>query len=252
MDELLQALLYALPVWISAIALTLLFNRIVRFKRCPMSFALARRESMLGLFLILLSIFIGVLLEIAFYPLVLTLSAEYQVPTYSLSHMFVQWFFKGVTFAPFIVALLIRRQNLSTIGLSRHNLRSSMILGILLSGITVLFYVIAFGKENVIVSGLEYFHFYSLMGMLSVGFTEEAMFRGYLQLRLTAWLGARRGWVLTAIIFAICHIGGSIFNMVSVFIIGLVFGWIMQKSENIVGLSIWHAFMDWVWILYRS
>jgi len=88
--------------------------------------------------------------------------------------------------------------------------------------------------------------------MLSVGFTEEAMFRGYLQLRLTAWLGTRRGWVLTAIVFTICHIGGSIFNLVAVFIIGLVYGWIMQKSENIVGLSIWHAFTDWVWILYYS
>jgi len=217
-----------------------------------MSFASARRESMLGFFLIGLSIFIVVLLQIAFFPLILTLSAEYQVPTYSLAHMLVSILFKGATFAPFVVALLTRRQNLSTIGLSRHNLGSSAILGTLLSGITVLFYVIAFGKENVIISGLECFHINYFVAMLSVGFTEEAMFRGYLQLRLTAWLGARRGWVLTAIVFTVGHIGGSIFNLVAVFIIGLVFGWIMQKSGNIVGLSIWHAFTDWVWILYRS
>ncbi|MEM3617425.1 MAG: CPBP family intramembrane glutamic endopeptidase [Candidatus Bathyarchaeia archaeon] len=139
-----------------------------------------------------------------------------------------------------------------TIGLSRQNLFSSTLLGVLLGGINILSYAIAFNKLNVIVGGLQLYHLYYFIYTLCIGFTEEAIFRGYLHLRFTAWLGASRGLVLTALLFAIGHIGSTIPNVISTFIFGLITGWIMQKSQNIVGLSIWHAFQDWVWVLYYA
>ena len=248
-QELIQAFLYIIAVWLSSVAVTVLFDRVAPFKRRPVSFTSPRREAILGLCLIPLSVCLMMLFRLAFASV---LSGMAQSETYSLEMMFWVLIVRGIFFAPFVIALLIRHQGLATIGLSRHNLVLSVFLGLILSGVTVVTYVLVFSKAIVIDSELlsSYLYFF-VTSLLAVGFVEEAMFRGYLQLRLATWLGARRGWILTAIVFTVLHAGQSITGLVSVFVTGLVFGWIMKKSENIVGLSIWHAFMDWVWILYK-
>jgi len=248
MQELIQALLYSIPVWLSAIVITLAFDRIAPFKRQPVSFSSPRKEVILSLCLLALTIAISVFISRVSTPLLQTFEKEW--PNSSLAYVAWKLFTTGIAFAPFAAALLIGHQNLTTIGLSRHNLLPSAFLGIILSIVTVGAFVVVFGRFSSLTT-FSYAHLHYLVAMmLSPGFLEEAIFRGHLQLRLTAWLGARRAWILTAIVFTIGHFGQSIFGLVSVFILALLFGWIMIKIENIVGLCIWHGFIDWVWILY--
>lgn len=249
MQEAMQAFLYLAPVWLAAIVTTILFGRKSLFKRHQVSFISARRESILGVFLVALTVSLWILLKIVLSPVIEQIrNAEGPWPNYSLAHMALQLFASGIGFAPFAIALLMRHQGLSTIGLSRHNLIPSVFLGIVLSGVTITSYVTVYGKAPTMLSTFSASYLYYLVAMLSVGFAEEAIFRGYLQLRLTASLGTRWAWVLTAIVFTIGHVEQSILGLISVFVIGFLFGWIMIRSENIVGLSIWHAFIDWVWI----
>jgi len=250
MQEIVQALTYVTPVWLAAIIVTLLLDRKGLFKRIQVNIISPRRESMLGLFLVALTILLWLLLKIGLSPVIEQIrSAEGPWPNYSLAHMGLQLFSSGVGFTPFALALLVRRQGLLTIGLSRNNLISSAFLGVLLGCFTIASYISVYGNVPTLVSGFSTSSLYYLVAMLSVGCVEEAIFRGYLQLRLTAWLGSFRAWILTAIVFTLGHFGQSIWGLASVFCTGLVFGWIMLKSKNILGLSIWHAFMDWVWIL---
>lgn len=245
-QEVVHALLYTTVIWLSAIAVTLLLDRIRPFKRRTVSFSSPRREAALALCLVVFTLALFLLLRIALAPLLQTLREE---QTYGPLRMVVQLCFMGIALVPFATALLIRHQTLSTIGLSYHNLGPSVLLGVVLGGVTIATYVIVFGKVFTGFREVSFSHLYFLVASLSVGFTEEIIFRGYLQLRLTAWLGARRGLILMAIVFTAGHFGQSLLGLASVFVTGLVFGWVMRKGENIVGLSIWHAIMDWVWIL---
>jgi membrane protease YdiL (CAAX protease family) len=248
MEELVQALLYSVSVWLSAIVITSVFDRIVSFKRRPVSFSSPRKEAILSLCLLALTMAISVFINWVSTPLLETFEKEW--PSSSLAYLAWKLFATGTAFAPFAVALLMRHQNLTTIGLSRHNLLPSVFLSIILSTVTVGAFVVAYGRFSNLMT-FSYAHLHYLVALiLSPGFLEEAIFRGHLQLRLTAWLGTKRAWILTAIVFTVGHFGQSIFGLISVFILALLFGWIMIKSENIVGLCIWHGFIDWVWILY--
>jgi len=250
MQEVVRALTYIAPVLLAAIIVTLLLDRRGLFKRFRVDFVSPRRESVLGLFLLVLAIALWFLLKIGLSPVIEQIqSAEGPWPNYSLAHMTLQLFSSGVGLTPFVLALLIRRQGLLTIGLSRNNLISSAFLGVIMVFVTIASYILVYGNVLTIMGAFSTSGFYYLVAMLSVGFVEEAIFRGYLQLRLAAWLGSFRAWILTAIVFTVGHFRQSILGLVSVFCIGLVFGWTMLKSKNIIGLSIWHAFMDWVWIL---
>ncbi len=83
-----------------------------------------------------------------------------------------------------------------------------------------------------------------------VAIPEELFYRGYLQTRLRdAWpqgktfLGARLGpafW-LTAVLFALGHL--AIFEVwrLAVFFPALLFGWMRERSNSIVGAALMHA-----------
>ncbi|MHB8674781.1 MAG: CPBP family intramembrane glutamic endopeptidase [Candidatus Limnocylindrales bacterium] len=73
------------------------------------------------------------------------------------------------------------------------------------------------------------------------GFPEEMIFRGLLQ--TTARPIMRSGTILyAATVFAVLHIGyESLTDLVFVFAVGLIYGWIFERSRSIVGVSIGHG-----------
>lgn len=89
-----------------------------------------------------------------------------------------------------------------------------------------------------------------------VAFVEEVIYRGYLQTRLTCWLGIVKGWLLTSVIFVLIHVPKYLIwqeanfdkLLISCLIIavsGLLFGYMRIKTKNIISCSIFHTILNW-------
>lgn len=74
------------------------------------------------------------------------------------------------------------------------------------------------------------------------GFLEEFFFRGLMQKSFTDVFGNFLGIILVSLIFAILHIGyKSLLDVIFVFLVALVFGWIAHRSRSIIGISLAHG-----------
>ena len=85
--------------------------------------------------------------------------------------------------------------------------------------------------------------------VLLVGLQEELWFRGLFLKKYETFLGARTANILAALIFAIAHLGVQYTPVLLIFLgitffIGLAYGFVMQKTEGIVGPALFHAAMD--------
>lgn len=77
--------------------------------------------------------------------------------------------------------------------------------------------------------------------LIGSGFAEEILFRGVMQRAATDTLG-RYGPLFVAMIFAVLHIGNrSVLGFLLVFVFGLYFAWIVNKTGSILGVSIAHG-----------
>lgn len=84
----------------------------------------------------------------------------------------------------------------------------------------------------------------ALILLIFTGFLEEFIFRGLLQYISGRRLG-RYGMVYTAILFTVLHIGyKSWADLIFVFIVALYFGWEVQNSDSILGVSLAHGLIN--------
>lgn len=73
------------------------------------------------------------------------------------------------------------------------------------------------------------------------GFPEELLFRGVMQTALRPFVG-RWNWVYVAAVFAALHIGyQNYIDFLFVFAVGLMYGWIFERTRSILGISIGHG-----------
>ncbi|MFO1009302.1 MAG: CPBP family intramembrane glutamic endopeptidase [Planctomycetota bacterium] len=68
---------------------------------------------------------------------------------------------------------------------------------------------------------------------------EEIAFRGVLQGRTSALFGARAGWLVTALAFALCHFAPAVLPIHLG--LGLYLGWLRTRSESLVPGMLLHA-----------
>jgi len=81
----------------------------------------------------------------------------------------------------------------------------------------------------------------ALILLFSTGFLEELLFRGIMQRTATETL-SQFGLVYVALVFAALHIGyKSIPDLIFVFTVGLFFGWTVQKTHSILGVTLAHG-----------
>ncbi|NLF03263.1 MAG: CPBP family intramembrane metalloprotease [Anaerolineales bacterium] len=81
----------------------------------------------------------------------------------------------------------------------------------------------------------------ALILVVSTGLAEELIFRAIMQRAAIGALGAS-GIVYVAGLFAVLHLGyKSLADFVFVFIVALFFGWAMQRTRSIVGITIAHG-----------
>jgi membrane protease YdiL (CAAX protease family) len=76
---------------------------------------------------------------------------------------------------------------------------------------------------------------------LFTGFPEELIFRGVMQTATRPFLG-RWNWVYVSAIFAVLHLGyQSYVDVLFVFAVGLLYGWVFERTRSIIGVSIGHG-----------
>ena len=116
------------------------------------------------------------------------------------------------------------------------------------------------GKIFAVINGLSTPELLYLPAMLAAAFAQETIFRGYVQLRMQSWLGEVWGWLAAAVLFAICQVPELLFArgvaltelpmaLVELLAFGLVLGWIMRKSGNILAPALYAAIHAWLMVI---
>jgi membrane protease YdiL (CAAX protease family) len=165
-----------------------------------------------------------------------------------------QWGIYEVIFiAP---VLFITGANFKTIGLRRKNLVISLGLGLVLS---LPFMILNSPLSMLSNRFLNWNALWSLILCLAVGFGEELTFRGFLQIRLSAWMGDIKGFILASGVMALGHIptllavGQSLpqafLNAMLLMPISLTLGFLMLRTGNVIGPAVLHTVADWVGFL---
>jgi membrane protease YdiL (CAAX protease family) len=128
--------------------------------------------------------------------------------------------------------------------------------GILIGFLCVIWAIVAIGYQNVNFNiGIKYW-----VSALIVGFAEEIPFRGFLFQKLEEKLNFWKANCLSAFLFMAIHFPSYIFhnnkNMfidgISVFIWGLVFGLIFNKTKSLLPSIISHSMYDLACFILRG
>ncbi len=128
-----------------------------------------------------------------------------------------------------------------TLGLTRNNLVLQLLLVPGGLGLGVIEYLIL--RPAPFANSFSWGSFWLLALSLTIftGFTEELIFRGLLQNLSVPVLG-RWGLVYVALLFAVLHTGyQSVLDVVFVFAVGLVFGYIVSWGGSILGVTLAHG-----------
>ena len=238
------------------------------FKRRPLIFQFPRREGLVSL-----SLF--ALVALAWWGISNSLGQQLGLPTHTVnplllgpfgpartgplvfevSDLIYQAALAALLAAPFIIALLIRRQPLLSVGLAQRLLRPSLSLGFALGLMSIFLQ----GKLSKIVAGVSTSMGYALVAALLIGLAEEFVFRGFIQLRLSGWLGDIQGWLASTGLFVVWRLliavlAGASFaslglTLVYLLAFSLLQGWMMRKCNHIAAPAIFHAIHIWISLL---
>ena len=232
------------------VAVTMLLGISPRFRFRPLAFKYPRREALISLSLVAL---LAAGMWLLYSNLTVTLPAAPRTFVYPTDQLLRQVMIALIILAPFVGALLMRGQPWRSAGLGRQTLNAGLQLGLALALITVFLR----GKIYDIMGGLSGSEALLLVALLAIGFSEEFAFRGYVQPRLSSWLGDRAGWVSTAVIFVLWSIPEQVLvlkatslaalgvNLLDLLAFALVQGWVMRKCGNILAPVLFNAIHRW-------
>jgi membrane protease YdiL (CAAX protease family) len=238
--------------WAGVIAVTLLLTLSRRFTVRPVAFKYQQREvilsGILALILIIASIYANCFLHLPTLPDGIKTGTAPDAPR--------QYLWAIAILLPVVLLLLVRRQPLLSVGLSRPTLKPAALLGLALVLITIFLR----GKIYGILDGVTALEFNHLILSLVIALAGEIIFRGYLQLRLSAWLGRTAGWLVTSLLYFLFCVpfvwqasGGMFVDFWLPALIQLVqavlLGWVMRRSGNILAGGMYQAAHFWVGIL---
>ncbi len=159
-----------------------------------------------------------------------------------------------IALVPFLIALLARGQPFKSIGWSRENTRAGLVSGLLL----VVLVIFLRGKFTALLRGLGTDQGSLLLVLLVLCLAEETIFRGYIQSRLSSYLGKTWGWLATAVLFVLWQLPGRLGViptgelwpvLVVALIQGLLLGWVMRKTGHVASGALYRAVAAWLLLL---
>ncbi|BAQ34604.1 type II CAAX endopeptidase family protein [Dehalococcoides sp. THU3] len=205
----------------------------------------------LGIYILLLfSIIFRVAKTNRFHPdrLILSLSLVALIRIISLAMPLsdipqIWWY--PVIYLPLLIGTVIVARtleyNFKDIGLNWGKIPIQILIG--LTGIGLGFAEYAILKPEAIIETLSWSSLVlpGLILLITTGFVEELIFRGVLQKAALDSFEAK-GIIYISLIFAILHIGFlSITDIVFVFGVALIFGYLVKKTGSILGVTLAHG-----------
>jgi membrane protease YdiL (CAAX protease family) len=149
-------------------------------------------------------------------------------------------------FAAAVVVVRILKYSKVEIGFSSQRLGMQLLVGV--TGIALAFaaYVVLRPESISIIGGLTWQQAWlpALILLLYAGFVEEFVFRGLIQYGAVHTFG---GWgiVYVSLLFAVLYIGFIPLTWVAfAFIISLYFGYIVKKTNSILGVGVAHSLLN--------
>lgn len=154
----------------------------------------------------------------------------------------------GVIFAwiiPLLIVYLIEREDYRSVGLVVERKNRLKYLCYVIAGLFIPGLIIGFDRE--ILGSL-------FQQLIAIGVAEEVFWRGYLQARMSAWLGKYQGWVITSLIFGFGHLVtlwsrpgvspgvGDLMLLGQTTAGGFILGYIFLRAKNIIPGAIFHVF----------
>lgn len=243
-----NALIAQISEWLGVIAVAWLFSLSPRLRKPPIGFLYARRDGILALMMFSLILLAAFLLYTFNPPVLPDVLRPAPAPIVDLKQAL---FVAGACLLPFIVALVIRKQPIKSVGWNPELFVPALQMGFAMLILTI------FLRNRVmdVLSHLNRPQLLLLLLALGVSLAEETIFRGYIQIRLSWWLGQWAGIGLTALMFTLWHAPTWI-NHLPVqtqlilagltFAQGLVLGWIMQQSKHVIAPALYRAISIWI------
>lgn len=222
-----------------------------RFKKPPIGFVYPKREGIIATSLFVL-ILIFSFIYYSFNPTPLRPNLiPSPAPVINLTQALIV---AGISLVPFVVALFIRRQPPKSTGWYHAVLTPSLQMGAAIAILTL------FLRNRVmdILGGITSDEGFALLTALGIALAEETIFRGYIQMRLSWWIGHWQGIVITAAMYALWQLPSwinqapletSIILFALTLVQGLVLGFIMRKSGHILSPALYRAASIWLTVL---
>lgn len=179
------------------------------------------------------------LLSLSFAPLIRLLSLSLPLARFPL----VYWYF--ITSVPLFVAvsLAMRAMGFSyrMVGLNRRSFLLQLLVS--LSGLAFGYLEYQILRPLPLAKAFTWRQLWlpAIVLMVSTGWMEELIFRGLLQ-RATGQLLGRFSVPYVSALFAVLHVGyRSVLDVAFVFFVALFFGYVAEKTQSIVGVSLSHG-----------
>lgn len=237
-----------LSQFLGVIAVTMLLTLNPRFKQhTPITFLFPKREAAAA-FIVTAGLFI-----IGFFIFSSPTPAPFvpltgAAPT--LEAVKQQLFAAGAGVFLVAAALTYRRQPIRSAGWNRPLLMPSLQLGLAI----ILIVIFLSGKLSVLMDGISEEQSNALWVITLMALAEETLFRGYIQPRFESRLGKIPGWLLTSGLFALWQIprllGEPALTVLTgiglALAEGLLAGWMMQKSQHVLGPGLYRAVTGWL------
>jgi membrane protease YdiL (CAAX protease family) len=142
-------------------------------------------------------------------------------------------------------------QNLASIYIKKGKIKYGLSIGLLAFFVFTVFLVLQAKNTSGGLSRLLTASPWIFVFVIANGFNEELLFRGLFLRKFEPFLGKFGSNLLTAIVFTLAHIKveyvmtGEILRFLAVvFVLAIVWGYLMQKTDSLIGPAIFHAGAD--------
>ena len=234
-----------------------LLSKALRLHPKPLTTERPRQEAMAAI-LVFVAVLVVTFALVAFYHGVFNPAFQLDKrPPFTVDIIDMLWtaLFYTALILPVAVAMKITKQSLGSIGISAENKERLLALGFAFSAILLTVLGLLASSLGEGFKGFSLSLAYGLVVHVIVGFSEETVFRGYIQTRLVAYSGTFKGLLITSLLFVLFHLPTYYFQTGDVlegsalallrFPVGLLLGYVMIRSQNIIPSSIIHLFTNW-------
>ncbi len=171
--------------------------------------------------------------------------------------------FDGIVFSTLLSTLLVVIPIVLLTKISGNDMASiyvkkgKLCLGFIVGLATFLLFLVTsvqgaeylFAGQNITFERVIHWSPWILAFVLSNGLREELWFRGLFLKKYESLLGANTSNFLVAVIFSLAHVGVQytpflLIFLVIVLFLGLAFGFVMQKTDSLLGSALFHAGAD--------